>query len=99
MGTTTVGARIDSEVLAKASHYIKQAGSSNTEVIKTVFENIAETGTLPFEGATAPASQSTSTRLKELQDSTSFKPGLSSLEDDEARELLAERDSRGDSHD
>lgn len=49
MATSVVSGRVDTTVRTKADAYIKAAGLTPADVIKTVWENIAATGMIPTE--------------------------------------------------
>ena len=53
MSTATVSASVDARTKVLANAYIKQAGLTPNEVIRDLWENIAETGKVPqFEETT-----------------------------------------------
>ena len=60
MATATVSASVDVEVKRLAGSYIRQAGSTPNEVIRSLWVHIAQTGEVPtFENE--PATESTDT--------------------------------------
>ena len=93
MASTYVGARLDPSVAERAAYYIERAGSTNTEVIRAVYERIAQTGRLPLEDAGGEGGRDTMATYDALRRSTVFKPEFASLTDEDVERMLVERDS------
>ena len=94
MATAIVSGRVDEAVKARAARHIHAAGMSVGDVIKAVWEHIAETGEVP---SPAPATDSAWCQRERLQALRAFrdglptKPELIGLGDAEMRVLIAER--------
>lgn len=94
MATAIVSGRVDEVVKAQAARHIHAAGMSVGDVIKAVWEHIAETGEVPSPAPAADSAWRQKERLRALwafRDELPHKPELIGLGDAEMRALIAER--------
>lgn len=103
MTTAIVSGRVDAAVKARAARHIGAAGMSTGEVIKAVWERIAETGEVPKPLSSEAAAASETGRLQafmRLRAELPAVPELATLSDDAMRGMLAERSARegGEGH-
>ena len=95
MPTAVVSARVDEQVRDRAARYIRAAGMTPGDVIKTVWQEIATTGVVPRPrekscDSSAEVSESFR-RFMDLRSSLPARPELAKLEDAQMRALVASR--------
>lgn len=94
MATAVVSGRVDEQVKSRAEAFIRAAGLSTGDVIRIVWERIAQTGEIPDAGDAAErleASRDPLERLGELRASFGVCEDLVSLDDDQMRGMIASR--------
>ncbi|WP_019238994.1 MULTISPECIES: type II toxin-antitoxin system RelB/DinJ family antitoxin [Enorma] len=94
MATAVVSGRVDEQVKARAEAFIRAAGLSAGDVIRMVWERIAQTGEIPDAGDGAgwpDAAHDPLERLGELRASFGACEDLVSLDDDQMRDMIASR--------
>lgn len=94
MATAVVSGRVDEQVKSRAEAFIRAAGLSTGDVIRIVWERIAQTGQIPDAGDAAErleASRDPLERLGELRASFGSCEDLVSLDDDQMRDMIASR--------
>lgn len=90
MATAVISGRVDERVKARAELFIHAAGLSAGDVIRMVWEHIAQTGEIPaLEGASD--ADDPLTRLGELRAAFGSSEELVSLTDAQMREMIAGR--------
>lgn len=93
MATAVVSGRIDASLRDKAAPYLKLAGVTAGDVIKTVWKSIAETGQVPQPVEAEAGRASALEEFFSLCDSnTSASDWLATMTDAEMRDILGERD-------
>ena len=90
MATAVVSGRVDERVRQRADAYIRAAGSTPAEVIKVVWERIAQTGEVPEEEPVTVA-QEPMERLAELRALFGKSDWLVNLTKEEMRDVIASR--------
>lgn len=94
MPTAVVSGRVEEQVKARAEAFIRAAGLSSGDVIRVVWERIAQTGEIPDAGDAAERLDTTPDpleRLGELRASFGACEDLVSLDDDQMRDMIASR--------
>lgn len=86
--TSIVSARVNSDTALKVSRIIRQQGSSVTEVIQTVWNNILITGELPERVNGDDKPRNKMDEFIEFLESVDFKGALT---DEEVDRILSER--------
>lgn len=94
MATTVVSGRVDADVKRRADAVIREAGTSVGEVIKNMWELIAETGAVPerrrSESEAARRARALA-RLREVCDGLPPCPNVASLTDDDVKAMMVSR--------
>lgn len=94
MATAVVSGRVDERVKSRADVFIRAAGLSTGDVIRAVWERIAQTGEVPDMGKGAgqlDASRDPMERLGELRSSFGACEDLVNLDNARMREMIASR--------
>lgn len=93
MATTLVAGRVSAETKERADVFIRRAGSTNSDVIRAVWEDIATTGVVPGS-AQRDASEGNHLveRLVRLRAATPRSAYLEGLTPEGLKEELANRD-------
>ena len=94
MATAVISGRVDERVKSRAEVYIRAAGLSTGDVIRAVWERIAQTGEVPDMGkgvGQLDASRDPMERLGELRSSFGACEDLVDLDDAHMREMVASR--------
>lgn len=91
MGTALVAGRVDEEVKARADAYIAKAGLTQAMVIRSVWETIARTGTIPTIDDGATESEGLKSRLRALREATPRSEHLEHLTPKGLKEELEHR--------
>lgn len=94
MATAVVSGRVDVQVRARADAFVRAAGLSTDDVIRAVWEHIAQTGEIPDtdDGAGRPdAVRDPLERLSELGASFGTCEDLVELDDTQMRDMIASR--------
>lgn len=90
MSMSTITARVDEDVRRRADAVIRRAGTTQSEVIRTVWMNIADTGRLPGrEGR--PSTNPMLARLDALRERTPKAPCLSNMTPGDVKKELETR--------
>ena len=94
MATAVISGRVDERVKARAEVFIRAAGLSAGDVIRMVWEHIAQTGEVPdaqdmAEGVSV--AKDPLTRLGELRADFGASDELVNLNDSQMREMIASR--------
>lgn len=99
MAMSTVSASVDENVKQAASMYIRRAGKNTNEVIKGLWEYIAQTGEVPDFSNAASGDDCSShghseafQNLMKLIESVPKGTPLASMSDDDLRKELRDRD-------
>lgn len=94
MGTAVVSGRVDEAVKRKADAVIRRYGCTTNDVIKNVWQSIAQTQELPdmhmVEDERAAAARAMR-ELREFTDSLQPCPVLATLSDDDVKEMMKAR--------
>lgn len=94
MATAVVSGRVDEQVKARADAFIRAAGLSTGDVIRAVWERIAQTGEVPdaCDGiGQQHAKRDSLERLGELRASFGACEDLVELDDVQMRDMIASR--------
>ena len=94
MATAVVSGRVDEQIKVRAEAFIRAAGLSTGDVIRVVWEHIAQTGEVPdaLDGAERlNASRDPLARLGELRASFGTCDDLLTLDDEQMRDMIASR--------
>lgn len=94
MATAVVSGRVDERIKFRAEVFIRAAGLSAGDVIRAVWERIAQTGEVPNMGKGAgqlDVSRDPMERLGELRASFGACEDLVGLDDARMREMIANR--------
>lgn len=94
MATVVVSGRVDERVITRAEVFIRAAGLSTGDVIRAVWERIAQMGEVPDMDKGAgqlDASRGPMERLGELRSSFGVCEDLVNLDDARMREMIASR--------
>jgi addiction module RelB/DinJ family antitoxin len=93
MATVVVSGRVDEEVKRQADRIIEQAGSTPGDVIRTVWETIAVTGTLPISQEREDEFKRKRQAFKEFMDCVSALPSapdwFATMSDGDLRDMKA----------
>lgn len=94
MATAVVSGRVDERVKSRADVFIRAAGLSAGDVIRAVWEHIAQTGEVPDAGdgiGQQHAKRDSLERLGELRASFGACEDLVELDDAQMRDMIASR--------
>lgn len=94
MATAVVSGRVDEQVKSRADAFIRAAGLSTGDVIRAVWECIAQTGEVPDAGSSTgrlDAMRDPMKRLGELRSSFGACEDLVNLDDARMRDMIASR--------
>lgn len=94
MATAVISGRVDERVKARAEVFIHAAGLSAGDVVRMVWEHIAQTGEVPDAQSvaeSAPIAKDSLTRLAELRADFGASDELVNLTDSQMREMIASR--------
>lgn len=91
MATLLVSGRVDESIKRKADAYIKRAGVTTSDVIKVVWEQIAETGEVPTKAKQRKTEATLADRLTRLRASTPHSEFLTGLTPEQLKEELSHR--------
>lgn len=97
MATVVVSGSVDERVKARADAFIRAAGLSSGDVIRMVWERIAQTGEVPdapHSGEKTVAADDPLARLGELRAAFGASEELVNLTDSQTREMRADRYAR-----
>ena len=92
MATAVISGRVDERVKARAEVFIRAAGLSAGDVVRMVWEHIAQTGEVPDAqdvAESAPIAKDSLTRLGELRADFGASDELVTLTDSQMREMIA----------
>lgn len=94
METVVISGRVDAAVKEKASIYIKRAGQTAADVVKTVWENIAATGEVPTAAVSVDTAEASWNNFMALRDelgelTPSF--DLATLTDEQVKDMVVSR--------
>jgi len=98
MGTAVVSGRVDEDVRERAARYIQAAGVTAGDVIKAVWESIAQTGEVPLAAGAGQAGAVHEERLETLRRVRGHMaacPELLCMDDAQMRACIAERYEEG----
>lgn len=98
MGTAVISGRIDEDVKERAARYIHMAGLTVGDVIKAVWESIAQTGEVPRpagEGAGGAIHRERLEALRRVRAQMTTCPELELMDDVQMRSCVAGRYEEG----
>lgn len=94
MSTAVISGRVDASVRDKAAPYLKLAGVSAGDVIKTVWKAIAETGQVPKSIEDTSLRKNALSDFFALCDSDESSPSwFASMTDEDMADILGSRDA------
>lgn len=94
MQTVVISGRVDATVKDKASIYIKRAGQTAADVVKTVWENIAATGEVPTAANSSDDAEASWNSFMSLRNELSeLTPSfdLATLTDEQVKDMVVSR--------
>lgn len=94
MATAVVSGRVDERIKSRADAFIRAAGLSSGDVIRIVWERIAQTGEVPdalHSGQEPATADDPLERLGELRTTFGASEELVNLTDSQMREMIASR--------
>lgn len=96
MATGTVGATVDATTKAIAAAYIRKAGTTPNQIIRSLWEHIAATGEIPSYDDQAVSERERRReafdRMQRIVDSMPKGTPLATMTDDDLRRELEKRD-------